>query len=601
MGASASTSRHGASSRFYVMSATAKSGRAEETLEELLRAKESIRRYGFHETEIALAAETLLSMQHRLVQERDRQDSSRFMNQLTRYYIDGGDLPDFEWQAHAIQNLLPGIGADDINAVVRDYFAANDIQVFIFAPESDRDTLPSDARIRQLVSRRGRMTVERPAAREVAERLLPFSPQQGSVVQESVDAETGAVIWQLGNGARVILQATENRNDEIVLSAMARGGTSSASDADSVSASLAVQMAQVSGLGPWSVPDLSRMLAARQVSLSYSIGNYTRSFTGSSTTGDLRTLFEMLHLNFTDARIDPEAVETLMAWRRTSLAHRGENPDTVFSDAVNRILTGGHPRYKPMEAADLDMADIDAALAFLQRSLNPADFTFVFIGNLTPELMRGYVETYLASIPPRAENWNTWTDLGVTRPGRVEEHVFAGMEEQSSVRLAWFAPAEFTEQQNMATWVLREYLNIRLNDEIRENLGGVYWIGAGVSITSTPRGEISMQIGFACSPLRVQELTDAVLNLLNETVTSVVQEIFDNAVLAQHQSWEVFMQSNSSIAGSYANSAVLMEVPLSRLQRRPQYINAVTPAHIQDIIARLLANGPAKVVLFQGQ
>jgi len=110
-----------------------------------------------------------------------------------------------------------------------------------------------------------------------------------------------------------------------------------------------------------------------------------------------------------------------------------------------------------------------------------------------------------------------------------------------------------------------------------------------------------MQIGFACSPLRVQELTDAVLNLLNETLAGVVQEVFDNAVLAQHQSWEVFMQSNSSIAGSYANSAVLMEVPLSRLQRRPQYINAVTPADVQGIIARLLANGPAKVVLFQGQ
>ena len=175
------------------------------------------------------------------------------------------------------------------------------------------------------------------------------------------------------------------------------------------------------------------------------------------------------------------------------------------------------------------------------------------------------------------------------------------MEEQSSVRMAWFAPAEFSEQQNMATWVLREYLNIRLNDEIRENLGGVYWIGAGVSITSTPRGEMSMQIGFACSPLRVQELSDAVLNLLNETAAGVVREIFDNAVLAQHQSWEVFMQSNSSIAGSYANSAVLMNLPLSRLQRRPQYINAVTPADIQGIIARFLQDGPAKVVLFQGQ
>jgi len=598
--ASASTSRQGAASRFYVMSATAKSGRTGETLEELLRAKESIRRYGFHESEIALAGETLISQLQRLDQERDRQNSGMFANLLIRYYLEGGGLSDFRWQLYAARQLLPGIGAREIHAAVREYFASDDIQVFVFAPESERETLPADSHIRQLVAYRARMNVERPAAREVADRLLPLPPQRGIVARESVDGETGAVLWELGNGARVILQSTENRNDEIILNAMARGGTSSVPYEDSVSAALAVQMTQVSGLGPWTRPDLSRMLAARQVSLSYSTGAYTRGFQGSSTTGDLRTLFEMIHLSFTDPRIDAEAVDAMMDWHRTSLALRGEDPQTVFSDAINRVATSDHPRFRPLELASLYRADIDTALAFLRKGLNPADFTFVFVGNLTQDMMRGYVETYLASIPMGAERWNTWTDLNVTRPGRVQEHVYAGMEEQSTVRMSWFAPAAFSEQLNMATWVLRGYLNIRLNDEIRENRGGVYWIGGSVSISSTPRGELSMQVGFACSPHRVQELSDAVLALLRETASGVIQETFDNAVQAELLSWEVFMQSNASIAGSYANSAALMDMPLSRLQRRPEYINAVTPADIQDIVARLLQDGPATVVLFQG-
>jgi len=435
----------------------------------------------------------------------------------------------------------------------------------------------------------------------VADGLLPHIPQRGNVVSETLDVETGAIIWELSNGARIILQSTENRNDEIVLHALARGGTSSVADADSVSASLATEMRQISGLGPWTHPELTRMLAARQVSLSHSIGSYTRGFQGSSTTGDLRTFFEMLYLNFTYPRIDPEAVEVLMEWQRNSLALRGENPNTVFSDTVNRVLTGDHPRYRPMELADLPLADIDAALAFLQWGLNPADFTFVFVGNLTPEIMRGYIETYLASIPAGEEHLDNWTDLGIVRPGRVEEHIFVGMEEQSSVQMAWFAPAVFSEQLNMTTWILREYLNIRLNEEIRENLGGVYSIWAWTSVSAAPRGEMALRIGFACDPGRVEELSAAVINLLNGMADGIAQDVFNGAVESQLMSWEVFMQSNSSIAGSYANSAAMMNLPLSRLHRRPQYINAVSPADLQRIAAQLLENGPAKIVMFPGQ
>ena len=146
MRASAFTSRQGASSRFYVLSAVAKSGLAEQTLEELLRSKESIRRHGFTDAEIALAGEALISRYQRLVQEMDRQNSGTFVNRLTGYFIDGGGLPDLDWELHAIGKLLPGIGAGDINATVRDYFASNDIQVFIFAPEAERETLPATGR-----------------------------------------------------------------------------------------------------------------------------------------------------------------------------------------------------------------------------------------------------------------------------------------------------------------------------------------------------------------------------------------------------------------------------------------------------------------------
>jgi zinc protease len=377
---------------------------------------------------------------------------------------------------------------------------------------------------------------------------------------------------------------------------MARGGTSSAAPADDVSASLAVEMMQVSGLGPWSRPELTRLLAEKQVSFSYSISHYYRGFRGSVTSGDLKTLFEMLYLNFTDPRIDPVAVRAMMDQYATSLALRGENPQTAFSDEINRTIYRGHPRFKPLELADLPKADIDTARAFLGKSLNPADYTFIFTGNLETAPIKDYIETYLASIPV-GESWNVWTDLGVVRPGKVENIVYKGKEEQSIVYMGWFSKAPFSEELSSIAQVLGEYLEIRMDNEIREKLGGVYSISAGVSVSPVPQGELIMQVYFACDPKRVQELCAAVTNLLQQTARGIDRDIFGKSVEALKKEWEISMQSNAYIAQSYANSSVLLKLPLSRLNRRPQYYNAVTTADIQRICAQLMQSGPAQVVL----
>jgi zinc protease len=444
MWAGAGIARYGASSRVYVMSAQAKTGAAESSIEGLLRAKESMLRYGFTEAELKIAANSLVSDLRRMALEKDRQQSDSYVRYLTNYYLEGGNLADIEWELDAVQKLLPRIGAKDIAAAIKDYFSAEDLQVFIFAPEAEQASLPSDARIKQMVRESAKLKITPPASGAVAEGFLSETPAKGFVASESVDNETSAVIWELSNGARVILKSTKNKNDEIVLQAMAKGGTSSAAPENDISASVATEMAQVSGLGPWPRSDLMRKLADKQVSLGFWVSHYYRGFQGSVTTEDLKTLFEMLYLNFTDTRIDPEAVKVMMDQYRTSLAQRNENPDTVFSDEISRMIYGGHPHFKPLELDDLSKADIDKALAFIHRGLNPADYTFIFTGNLEMEIMNEYVETYIASIPKK-ESWNAWTNLNIQRPGKTEKTVYKGKEDRSLVYMGWFVKAAWTE------------------------------------------------------------------------------------------------------------------------------------------------------------
>jgi zinc protease len=579
------------------MVAQAKTGAAEESLNALLKEKESMIRYGFTAAELATAKGFLVSSLERLVSEKDRQESSGYVYGLTDYFLEGKTLPDIEWELEAAKKLFPGIGVKEISAAVKDYFNPDDLRIFISAPESETK-LPGEAQVAKLVRESAAMKIDPPAEPALENELLPWQPAGGEIRGESVDEETGAHIWELENGAKIILKETNNRNNEIILFAMARGGTMSASPGDYVSARLAAEIAEASGLGPYSRTDLIRRLADKQVSLGYWVNGYTRGFQGSATTKDLKSLFELLYLSFTDPRLDKEAVNAMMDQYRTSLAHRKENPDTLFMDEVSRVTSGGHPYFKPLEPEDLSGVDMEKAGAFIKRGLNPGDYTFIFTGNLDLEALRHLAETYLASIPPSA-SWNAWTDPQIQRPGRTETIVRKGREEQSMVFMGWYDPLPFTEEASVTASTLTEYLDIRMTEDIREALGGVYSISVNVSLSPAPKGELAMSVYFVCDPKRVEELSGAVERLLRQTAEGPINaDTFAKSTEALKKGWEASMQNNGYIAQSYANSSVILDTPLSRLDKRPDLYGELRPEEIQELCRRLLSKGPVKIVLF---
>jgi zinc protease len=138
-----------------------------------------------------------------------------------------------------------------------------------------------------------------------------------------------------------------------------------------------------------------------------------------------------------------------------------------------------------------------------------------------------------------------------------------------------------------------------MTEEIREKLGGVYSISAGLSASPVPRGELMLQVYFACDPRRAGELSAAVQAQLEAAARGPLDaDAFDKSLKALKKEWEANIQNNAYIAQSYANSSVLLKLPLSRLHRRPEDIDAVRPEDIQAALRRLLDNGPARITLY---
>lgn len=597
-GAGAGESRYGRSSRYYVLSAVPEPASSEATLAALLREVESVRRFGFTAAELERAKASLLSDLRRSAAEKDRRESGRLLEGPTEHFLRGAPATSPEWELRAAEAFLPGLDVAEIGRTAAGIFADDDLTVVLYGPTAEGASMPGEERVLAMVREAAAAEMKPPAEEEGARELLSRLPEAGALVSESVDPGTGAVLWRLENGARVLHLATANRNDEIVLHALARGGQSGAADADAVSAALAAELAEASGLGPHSRTELQRLLAGSQAALRFDASQYFRTFRGSANRADLEQLFQLLYLSFAEPRIDAGAAAAALDRRRTLLLQRRDSPEAVFSDEVGRVVSGGHPRLEPLSVEALSLLSLERAEAFLRESLKAGDFLFVFVGNIDAPRLRELSLRYLASLPSSAVR-PEWRDLGLRRPGRTEKAVYKGAEDKSLVFLGWFAPAQYSEEADAAARVLDAYLDIRLTEEIRERLGGVYSISSSVSLGAVPAGELALSVTFSTSPERSDELAAAVERELDALASGAVDPaILEKAVEALRRSHERSLESNSGLASAFAVLSEALDLGPASLYGRPERFARVRADDLARTARALQAGGPARVTLY---
>ena len=107
-------------------------------------------------------------------------------------------------------------------------------------------------------------------------------------------------------------------------------------------------------------------------------------------------------------------------------------------------------------------------------------------------------------------------DPGIRAPeGVVERTVRKGIEPKSQTTLVFTGPARASREERFALEVLGQILEIRLRDELREELGGTYSVGVDYSNTLPQPGYGTTSIQFGSSPDRVDSLVATVMTELD--------------------------------------------------------------------------------------
>ena len=570
-----------------VQTAVVKEGQFDEGLKALLLEAKRAQRDGFTASELnRIKADVLRSMEQAYA-EREKTNSGAYTAEYTRNFLNQEPIPGIAVELELYQTFVPEISLEEVNQAAAHWITPNNRVILFSAPEKEGLSVPTKDDILNVIKSVDQLEIAAYDDGNLDAPLINELPEKGSVTKESRMEDLDVTEWTLSNGIRVLLKSTDFKNDQVLMRSFSPGGNSQLGNTDFESASMAVSIVAQSGLGDFDLIQLGKKLSGKIASASPSISERYEGINGSSSPQDLETLLQLTHLYFTQPRADDKTFQSLIARLKVGAANRLNDPQSGYSDAIERAMYGNHPRHQPLNQDYL--AKIDRAKAFQiyrDRFADASDFTFAFVGTIDIDVLKPLIETYIASLPAknRAE---VGKDVGDRRtPGQVNIVVHKGLEEKATVRVTFHGAAPWSPKQRFVLQSTVDILRIRLREVLREDKGGVYGVGVYGGLSRWPEGHFSTTITFGCAPDKVDELIAAAIaevNGLKEDGPS--DENLGKIKEAHLRSYERGLKENSFWIGNLVN-AIQNDLDPSRILTYPDRVEALSREGIQDAARR---------------
>src|SRR5574338_14386 len=480
-------------------------------LDALVTELQRVAQFGFTATELARAKQAMMLAYERVVTESPDRESDSRADEYTRNFLQDEALPTI-WQELAFhRRFVPEFTLNDINKLTRDWFPEGNRLVIVSAPDAAGVLLPDESQLAATIKAAMVKRLEPYVDDSAGQSLMDAPPARGTIAKTAERADAGIIEWTLSNGATVVLKPTTLKEDQILFRAVAPGGTSLAPDADLIPARVADNVIPAGGVGRFNDVMLSKILAGKAVSVQPFIDEIDQGMRGGSTPQDLETMFQVIYLRFTQPRADPVAFAAMASQAKALLANQMASPDVVFEQTIASALSGNSPRRQPETPATVDQWNLEKSRAFYKaRFADAGNFTFVFVGSFTPDMLKPFVETYLASLPATGAH-ESWRDLGIVPPrGVVEKTVQKGIAPKSEVAIVFTGPFDYDDQNRLALRTMGMLLQSRLFDSIRQELGGTYSITVTSYSEKIPRPSYTVRIDWTCDPARTTMLVDRV-------------------------------------------------------------------------------------------
>ena len=559
----------------------------------LMTEVERAKKFGFTQAELDRAKKSYLNRIEKAYNDRDKTESSTLVNEVVTYFLEKEAMPGIEVEYDLSKKIVPAITLEEVNKVL-DVIKENPNKlVAITGPEAnDKVTLPDSLQIMQTLAAIEKADIKAYEENVIATNLLPKEPKAGKVLTKTKNLKAGTTELKLSNGVTVSLKKTDFKNDEIVLSASRYGGKNEYGIKDKYNAEYATQITSTMGFGNFSPVDLRKALAGKTATINEVFSGTEDGFSGSSSVKDVETMLQLLHLHVTSPRKDTSLFNSFIQKNKSQLAMLSANPQAAFVDTFYKTMFNNNP-LAPVavpHAEYFDQVKLDRAMEIYKAHFGDmSGMHIAIVGNIDEQKMIPLIEKYIASLPASGKKF-TYTDNKVRlAKGKLNMNTYKGKEDKSLILAVFAGDAPYSEDDALKASALTEVLNIRIIEELREKVQGIYGGGIFGGLEKVPYSSYSFIAQLPCGPEKADTLTQALQSEIVKIRKKGIEESYLTKVKQQwKQSHKETIKSNAAWAGNIIDSKVQGE-DLDRFINYEKYVDKLTTADIQKAANQYLS------------
>ncbi len=550
-------------------------------------------------------AEFLSQIEKQYEGRKDRTNTS-YCREYAKVFTQGDPAPGIEIEKQLYDAMAQMLPVEALNTLLPQLITPDNRVFLAMVPDNSTFVEPTEAMAAAAIAEAEALAETLEAYKDAMREdpLIASLPAPGTVKTITDLDKWDAKEYTLSNGLKVIVKPTTFKNNEILFKAIAKSGISDLDQSKAASIIfLPVALSRATALNDYSSLDLTKYTQGKQASLNLSVGQYSREVEGSTTPKDLPTLMELIYSYFTGLHTSQAEFTSTKEALATALAAQETVPDFIFSKFLHSTLFKASSM-QSLTSEVLSQANIDDTDALLKSVMaNPADYTFIFTGNLDMATFVPLMEQYIATLPanPATAVKDVTTNPDFEVPLGTDRNVESVAMEtpQSWVFIGLFAQMPYTAKNAAMTDIAGQILSKRLLNKVREEMGATYSIGCAGMLSRISGENVMFQTAFPMKP----EMKDEALQAIHEIYNSMTATVTEAELAAVKE----YMVKNAT-EGKEKNDEWLEAMADYQINGVETFINAIevldsiSVEDVQNYMAKVLSqNNYREIILDPAQ
>ncbi|MDN3672949.1 insulinase family protein [Flavobacterium branchiarum] len=559
-------------------------------------------KFGFTQAEIDRTIAVYDNHYQTKISKVDQIPHYEIVNTIVKNYLENQAMTDVAKEYELFKSIFEKANPAEFHEFIKKLYTENNRVLDVTGVEGDKN-LTKEQALNTIKTVENDATLTAYTDEFVGKTLISdVVIKPGKIVSEKHIKDIDATTFVLSNGVVVNYKFTDIEKNNVLFEAVSFGGNSMLKDADLPSAGFVSSLARMSGLGDYNATDLAKVLAGKNANSVVGITDLEENVSGTSTTKDVETMFQMMHLQFVKPRFDENSFQVLKNNLQNSLLQRKGDVAYKMQDSLTTTLYGfNNPKKRLFDEDFVKEVSLEKIKSiYLDRFSNPADFIFFITGDIPKETLKPLLEKYVASLPT-TKNKESWKNNSVAwlKDSNKKEVLLPMEDPKATVRIAFKKPVKYSLKNTYLIKVFQDVLEMKLLETLREQEGGTYGASVYSSLTKRPQEQATFYVYFDCDPDKAEKLVSIVFQEINKIKNGEIdKEDLDKALTSnlkdvkeekEYTSYELNVLYDYFVEGYNRNDA----------KNNAAIIRAITPSDVKKFTALLMKDAQSYELVFK--